>query len=616
MKKLVSLLVAVSMMFSVCAGAQVFTDVPEGHYSYTAAMYLKEKGILSGYEDGSFGPHKNVTRAEMAAIVCRMAQIDTAEIISTDFADVPAGSWAVPYIAGAAKAGIINGDGNGIFRPDHNVTYEEAIKMSICAAGLNKLIMPNPNDWSAPYLTIAEEAGITKGLTGKKGEASTRADIALMVYNTLMLNPDDTLTAFCARTYNENYSIVANVNFLFDTKVFFGDNNTYNKELSKTSSVLSMLAYPYISTVDSKRFTASTLLKEMGFEDVASRELSKDYTDNHLTQVFTGHKTIYKDGSSAELIPIIIRGTNGSSEEWSSNFDIGPGDGTNAESKTKENHEGYDITALRVIQFIENYEKENIASSSPRIYWITGHSRGGSVANICAVYLGNSGKKCFAYTFAASNSTTSKDVSKYGYIFNIVNKDDPITYIPMKEWGFANYGKSSQVSLYEDYLSQWSNITGLKKYNKYDGDISELTASLASCAPSRKACYEYTDDAKIVNQYKTEADAQKSIEVQKSSFAPSSLKYCKFEITKSKTNTEYPYILETHMQPAFILQNTAAILGGEVNLVMFTFLDIPDNIKGVAIALVGCYFSGKFVHPHTPETYFVLSQNLKAEAFK
>jgi hypothetical protein len=49
-----------------------FKDVPETHWCYKAIEELAEKGILNGYEDGTFKPDAPVTRAEVAAIISRI----------------------------------------------------------------------------------------------------------------------------------------------------------------------------------------------------------------------------------------------------------------------------------------------------------------------------------------------------------------------------------------------------------------------------------------------------------------------------------------------------------------------------------------------------------------
>jgi len=160
----------------------------ETDYYAQAATALEQLDILAGYPDGTFGAEKSITRAEMAAIVCRMIDKETdAEKAKgeTIFDDVKSDHWASGYINIASKEGIINGDGNGKFRPKDDVKHEEAIKMVVCALGYGDDVEVDAKDWSKGYLEVANEKGISTSLKGTKGKASTRGDVAVMSYNGL-----------------------------------------------------------------------------------------------------------------------------------------------------------------------------------------------------------------------------------------------------------------------------------------------------------------------------------------------------------------------------------------------------------------------------------------------
>jgi len=163
----------------------IFSDMKNSDYYAEAATKLVESGILTGYPDGTFGAEKTITRAEMATIVCRMIdkEADAENSVgATIFDDVSDNHWANGYINIASKEGIINGDGNGKFRPEDDVKHEEAIKMVVCALGYGDNVVVDPADWSKAYLDIANEKGISSNLKGTKGKASTRGDIAVMSY--------------------------------------------------------------------------------------------------------------------------------------------------------------------------------------------------------------------------------------------------------------------------------------------------------------------------------------------------------------------------------------------------------------------------------------------------
>lgn len=202
MRRLTSMFLVLAMLLSLApmnifaaeTNNTVFSDMKETDYYAQAATALEHLGIISGYPDGTYGAEKSVTRAEMAVVVCKMID-KTAEAEEakgkTDFDDVASDHWASGYINIAAKEGIISGDGNGKFRPEDEVKYEEALKMIVCALGYGDDVEFDETDWSKGYLKIAEEKGITADLKGKKGEAATRGDIAVMSYNGIATDAED-----------------------------------------------------------------------------------------------------------------------------------------------------------------------------------------------------------------------------------------------------------------------------------------------------------------------------------------------------------------------------------------------------------------------------------------
>ncbi len=171
------------------AGESAFKDITGSEYYAESAEKLSELGILAGYEDGTYGAEKTITRAEMAAIVCRIlgkeADAEKAKG-KTEFDDVAAAHWASGYINIATEEGIINGDGDGKFRPEDDVKYEEAIKMIVCTLGYKVEPASDAANWSKPYIEIADMNGITKNLKGTKGTPANRGDIAVMSYSGIL----------------------------------------------------------------------------------------------------------------------------------------------------------------------------------------------------------------------------------------------------------------------------------------------------------------------------------------------------------------------------------------------------------------------------------------------
>ena len=106
------------------AGAPQFKDVKAGDWYKTAIDIIARQGVIKGYEDGTFRPNQPITRREFAAIAARYAgNIDTWKT----FRDVPPTDWAYTLINRVAGAGWINGYEDGTFRPNNNITRAEVV---------------------------------------------------------------------------------------------------------------------------------------------------------------------------------------------------------------------------------------------------------------------------------------------------------------------------------------------------------------------------------------------------------------------------------------------------------------------------------------------------------
>ena len=102
--------------------SSTFNDVAKGYWAANYIGYMQQFGIVTGYEDGSFRPDAPVTRAEFAAIASRFEKLTQG---SKSFTDVPDTHWAVKYINFAATRGWVTGYADGTFKPEHSITRAE-----------------------------------------------------------------------------------------------------------------------------------------------------------------------------------------------------------------------------------------------------------------------------------------------------------------------------------------------------------------------------------------------------------------------------------------------------------------------------------------------------------
>lgn len=102
--------------------SNTFSDVAKSHWAANYIGYMQQFGIITGYADGSFRPDASVTRAEFAAIASRFEKLTEG---NKSFSDVPSSHWAAKYINFAATRGWVNGYADGTFRPNNSITRAE-----------------------------------------------------------------------------------------------------------------------------------------------------------------------------------------------------------------------------------------------------------------------------------------------------------------------------------------------------------------------------------------------------------------------------------------------------------------------------------------------------------
>lgn len=80
-------------------------------------------GVVDGVGDGSFRPKEELTRSQLCALLAKALRCPAAE--SAGFADVPRDAWYAPYVDALAAMGLIEGDEDGLFRPERTVSHQE-----------------------------------------------------------------------------------------------------------------------------------------------------------------------------------------------------------------------------------------------------------------------------------------------------------------------------------------------------------------------------------------------------------------------------------------------------------------------------------------------------------
>ena len=168
MKKLLAMVLALVMTLSLAVSANAFKDDTKISDDYAEAVaVLNGMGVFKGYEDGSFKPEGNITRAEVATIIYR---IYTADVAKNDksglyatynkFSDMAGASWAAGYIGYCANAALVKGYPDGTFKPSGKVTGYEVLAMILRAVGYDKNNEFSGADWALHVAQTAQQLGV------------------------------------------------------------------------------------------------------------------------------------------------------------------------------------------------------------------------------------------------------------------------------------------------------------------------------------------------------------------------------------------------------------------------------------------------------------------------
>ncbi|MCX5976332.1 MAG: ABC transporter substrate-binding protein [Coprothermobacterota bacterium] len=220
MKKRVicSVLVAVMLLsmsaLPISAGTTDFNDV-FGHWAQADIMTLVDKGIISGYPDGTFQPDKSVTRAEFIKILAAALQLPQAAPAGVSpFSDVAMTDWFFEPVMEGVQNNLIGGFPDGTFLPNDPITREQVAKILVRAKGIDEtstvlmsqsqeIISKIPDwsqvsEWAQLFVINAIAADLMKGDPSgnfRPLASLTRAETAVIGVRMMVATPTPTPTA-------------------------------------------------------------------------------------------------------------------------------------------------------------------------------------------------------------------------------------------------------------------------------------------------------------------------------------------------------------------------------------------------------------------------------------
>ncbi len=192
---------------------KLFSDVALDHPYFVAISELERRGILNGYDDGSFRPEADISRAEALKVVLLTAGAEVSGIVnSRPFPDVPIDSWFAGITWKGVELGIVKGDGEGFFQPTRNVTRSEALAMLFRVEGAEPPEVDSPPfldvpeyAWYAGYFAEAKNRGLIAGENVAPDHLLTRGQLSDLTYRFFEEEWDDTELVGSASYYGSGF---------------------------------------------------------------------------------------------------------------------------------------------------------------------------------------------------------------------------------------------------------------------------------------------------------------------------------------------------------------------------------------------------------------------------
>ena len=180
MKKILSVFLCFLLLFSFSVNATYALSIEE-----QAGEHLRKLGLYKGYEDGTLGLNRNITRAEFAALAVRIEGLENSQEDNkgiTAFKDVAAEHWASGYVNIATSKNLIKGFEDKTYRPEAQVTYVQTLAVMIRILGYEKDVV---GEWPNNYINKAKELGLDKNINLSADTPINRGQIAVIVNNAL-----------------------------------------------------------------------------------------------------------------------------------------------------------------------------------------------------------------------------------------------------------------------------------------------------------------------------------------------------------------------------------------------------------------------------------------------
>lgn len=290
-----------------------FKDLQADHMHYDDIKTLVERGILTGYPDGTFKADQSLTRAEAAIIIARILGLDTENVTDPGFKDVPKSKFYYGAVAALAEKKIILGYGDGTYGDSKTLTRGEMaiiLQRAFDLGGTTELPFTDvKGTFFEPYVGTLYANEVTKGISATKfgvNDPVTRGQISAFVVRAEASNTVTTVNATEVATTLVN----ALVDTLKPTLTDIGE-LTIGTPTVKNADVVIKSGTPIVLNFDDSK--ADVLFAELlsGIDTTKIKDEVKNKvapiilelpaeTVGHIDSIYIGDQKINTENISAE----------------------------------------------------------------------------------------------------------------------------------------------------------------------------------------------------------------------------------------------------------------------------------------------------------------------------
>lgn len=179
-KKITALCACIVTVISMMA---VTIHAEDKNLSEEAISILTALNIITQNEAEDFSQKRQITRAEFCVYLARALNLSESNSEANPFVDIGNSPLSL-YIDALYKLNIVSGY-NNTFRPDDWITYNEAVKMVVCAANYEMMVKTANGTYPDGYLKVANDIGITENLNISNYNELSKEDAACLIFNML-----------------------------------------------------------------------------------------------------------------------------------------------------------------------------------------------------------------------------------------------------------------------------------------------------------------------------------------------------------------------------------------------------------------------------------------------